>query len=129
MLYHCSIVSLSGPIDRPIAHEVIKTSSMKIVKSSVDVFLLATSLNSRNAIAGPLYREIIDTHTGLSADKRLIKLLSEVTDAVQVSDGAFKKILLSLAECGQQQLSTELYQQYCSMIGMSHMYMYIHCKK
>ena len=77
------------------------------------MFLLATSLNCCNVIAGPLYKEIIDTNTGLSANKRLIKLLSDVTDAVWVSDGAFKKVLLSLAECGQQQLSTELYQQYC----------------
>ena len=124
-LLHCYIISSSGPIDHSIAHEVIKTNAMKIVMSGVDVFLLATSLNSHNAIAGPLYREIVDSLTGLSTDKRLTKLLSDVTSAVRVSDGAFKKVLLSLAECGQQQLSTELYQQYCSMIGMSHMNMYI----
>ena len=117
MLLSLNVFSSSGPIDRSIAHEVIKTNAMKIVMSGVDVFLLATSLNCRNAIAGPLYKEIIDTNTGLSANKRLIKLLSDVTDAVRVSDGAFKKVLLSLAECGQQQLSTELYQKYCSMIN------------
>ena len=126
ILLHCYIISLSGPIDRSIAHEVIKTNTMKIVMSGVDVFLLATSLNSRNAIAGSLYREIIDSLTGLSTDKRLTKLLSDVNSVVQANDGAFKKVLLSLAECGQQQLSTELYQQYCSMIGMSQgMNMYI----
>ena len=123
ILLHCYIISLSGPIDRSIAHEVIKTNTMKIVMSGVDVFLLATSLNCRNAIAGSLYRRIIDTHTGAPTDERLIQLLSDVTSAVRVTDGAFKKVLLSLAECGQQQLSTELYQQYCSMIGMSYMNM------
>ena len=106
-----------GDVNCFVAHKVLKNNGPKIVKSGVGVFVFAQHLHSKDVIAESLYRHTIDTHTGASIDERLIQLLSDVNNAVRVTDWAFKKVLLSLAECGQQQLSTELYQQYCSMIN------------
>ena len=112
MLYY-----MLGDVNCIVAHEVLKKNGPKIVKSGVGVFVFVQHLHSKDVIAESLYRCTIDTHTGAPTDERLIQLLSDVNNAVRVTDGAFKKVLLSLAECGQQQLSTELYQQYCSMIS------------
>ena len=111
-----NIVPLTGPINCSIAHEVLKTNSTKIVKSSIDVFLFATDLNSRNVISEPFYKRIIDSHTGVPTQDRLIRLLSNITDVVNTSEKAFKQVLLSIAECGKKDLSDELYQTYCSKI-------------
>ena len=106
-----------GDVNCFVAHKVLQKNGPKIVKSGVSVFVFAQHLYSEDIIAESLYRRTIDTHTGAPTDERLIQLLSDVNNAVRATDGAFKKVLLSLAECGQQQLSTELYQQYCSMIN------------
>ena len=108
---------LLGDVNCFVAHEVLRKNGPKIVKSGVGVFVFAQHLHSKGVIANALYRRTIDTHTGATTDECLIQLLSDVNNAVRVSNGAFKKVLLSLAECGQQQLSTQLYQQYCSMIN------------
>ena len=98
------------------AHEVLKKNGTKIVMSGVNVKLLAVTLNSYDAITQPLYRRAIDPFTGASADDRLIELLRYITDAVKVSGNVFKQLLLSLAECGEQDLSDRLYEDYCSMV-------------
>ena len=114
-LFCCIILPFTAPINCSVAHNVIKTNSVKIVMSGVDVFLLATSLNGHDVIDDPFFRRITDTLTRAPAHERLVQLLANVTHTVRTNGGAFKKVLLSLAVCGKQQLSTDLYQQYCSM--------------
>ena len=115
MLYH-SIVSLTGPINCSVAREVLKKNGTKIVMSGVNAKLLAIALNSYDALSQPLYRRAIDPYTGASTDDRLIELLGYVTDAVKVNGEVFKQLLLSLAECGEQDLSDLLCQHYCKLI-------------
>ena len=118
------VLTLStGRTDRTIAYNVLKKNQTKIVKSNVDVYLLAVDLFARDAISEALYQRTIDSHTGLSTTERLVQLASSVIDAVKVSGGEwFDKLLQSLRECGQERLADELYQCYSECISS-----YCHC--
>ena len=115
-MYYYTISRVSDSIDTTngaIAYDVLKKNQTKIMMSSVDVFILAADLFSRDAISESLYKCTIDSHTGLTATERLVKLISSVIDAVKVSGGQyFDKLLQSLRQCGQERLVDELYQHY-----------------
>ena len=92
---------------------MLKKNQTKLIKSNVDVFLLASDLFSRDAIPEAVYERTIDSHTGLTATERLVQLISSVFNAVKVSGGQyFDKLLQSLRECGQERLADELHQCY-----------------
>ena len=79
----------------------------------MDVFKLADCLFSRDAITKPIYKDVIDEHTGLSCARRFQKLMSHICDAVQINGTVFNKLLLSLEECeAEQALLDQLRQCY-----------------
>ena len=83
------------------------------MNSDINVFTLAASLSSKDAISDALYKRTIDSLTGISTTERLVQLISSVLNAVKISGGEyFDKLLQSLRECGQERLTDELYDQY-----------------
>ena len=107
------VLSTAAPTDPSIAYKVLKHNLTKISSSGVDVFKLADSLYSSDAIPEPFYKELIDTSTGLSGPRRLQLLMSDVITAVKINYGSvFDRLLLSFKECGQGALADDLYQQY-----------------
>ena len=111
-----------GPTDKTIAYNILKKNQTKIIKSNIDVSLLAVDLFGRDAISEPLYKCTIDRLTGQSATERLVHLMGSVIDAVKVSGGEyFDKLLQSLRECGQERLADELYDQYMHMYNGKYM--------
>ena len=107
---------IAGPINCSVAYKVLQLHLMKILNSNVDVFQLSGALFSCDVITKHFYKEIIDRHIASSASERLHRLVSNIHDAVKDNGEVFKRLLLSLAECGKQDLSDKLYQHYCSMV-------------
>ena len=106
-------LSTAAPTDSSIAYKVLKHNLTKISNSGADVFKLADSLYSCDAIPEVFYKDLIDMSSGQPASRRLQLLMSDVISAVKINYGSiFDRLLLSFKECGQSALADDLYQQY-----------------
>ena len=101
-------VGISTPIDAPTAHKTLVQNLSTIASCEIDVLVLVQKLYSYTVIKRDVYRFVSDRLTGLSNDERLQHLLRDIVTTVRYDGDQFVKVLVSLKECGQEELVHKL---------------------